>query len=74
MRHAITEGTRAYVEMLASLVPGRSKDAKRERALASFAGMVGAIVLARAVDDAALSKEILQAAAKSISGPGTLSK
>ena len=74
VRRAVTEGTRAYVEMLAGLVPGRTKDAKRERALATFAGMVGAIVLARAVDDAVLSREILQAAARSISEPSTPSK
>jgi TetR/AcrR family transcriptional regulator, transcriptional repressor for nem operon len=74
VRRAVTEGTRAYVEMLAGLVPGRSKDVRRERALATFADMVGAIVLARAVDDAALSREILQAVAKSISDSRTPSK
>jgi TetR/AcrR family transcriptional repressor of nem operon len=42
---------------------------KRERALATFASLVGAIVLARAVDDAALSDEILKAVSATISGP-----
>jgi len=74
VRRAVTEGTRSYVEMLAGLVPGRSKDARRERALATFASMVGAIVLARAVDDAALSREILQAVAKSTSDPSAPNK
>jgi len=74
VRRAVTEGTRSYVEMLAGLVPGRSKDTRRERALATFASMVGAIVLARAVDDAALSREILQAVAKSTSDPSAPNK
>jgi len=69
VRRSVTEGTRSYVEMLADLVPGRSKAVKHERALAAFASMVGAIVLARAVDDAALSREILQTVAASISDP-----
>jgi TetR/AcrR family transcriptional repressor of nem operon len=43
-------------------VPGRSKAARREKALATMSGMVGALVLARAVDDDALSEEILRAA------------
>jgi len=67
LRHAVTEGVRSLVEHLSGLVPGRSKAVKRERALAAFAGMVGALVLARAVDDPALSKEILQATTKSLS-------
>lgn len=35
---------------------------KRDRAIATIAGMVGALVLARAVDDQELSREILRAA------------
>jgi len=34
---------------------------RRKRAIATLAGMVGALTLARAVDDPALSKEILAA-------------
>ena len=50
------------VDVLAKLAPSRSRAAKRKQALADMAQMVGAMVLARAVDDVALSKEILDAA------------
>jgi len=63
LRRAVTEGVGSLVDKLTGLVPGRSKAAKRERALATFAAMVGALVIARAVDDAQLSKEVLQSVA-----------
>ena len=66
VRHALTEGITAMVDLLAQWMPGRFKAAKREKALALYAGMVGALVLARAVDDAALSEEILQAVARTL--------
>lgn len=69
LRRALTEGVRAQIDWLAGLMPGRARAAKRERALASYAAMVGAMVLARAVEDPALSEEILQAAAASIAPP-----
>ena len=37
-----------------------------DRALAIYASLIGAMVLARAVDDSALSKQILQAMAASV--------
>jgi TetR/AcrR family transcriptional repressor of nem operon len=37
--------------------------ARRRKALATMASLVGALVLARAIDDRALSDEILQATA-----------
>ena len=67
VREKITEGVRSIVEFLSGLIPAKAKAAKREKALASFAAMVGAIVLSRAVDDAELSQEILEAVLISIS-------
>jgi TetR/AcrR family transcriptional regulator, transcriptional repressor for nem operon len=61
VRQAFTDGLRARVGALLKLVPGRSEAARRERALATMAGLVGALMLSRAVDDPALSEEILQA-------------
>lgn len=61
VRHVVTEGVRNHVDQLATLVPGRNKAAKRQRALADYASLVGAMVLARAVDDPDFSDEILQA-------------
>ena len=66
VRHAFTEGLRGLIDRLARFVPGRLRTAKRRRALAIYASMVGGVVLARAVDDAELSDEILQAVAASI--------
>jgi TetR/AcrR family transcriptional repressor of nem operon len=64
VRAAITGKLRAMMEVLAAAAPGRTKAARRKKALAAYAGMVGAVILARAVDDPALAREIL----KSVSG------
>jgi TetR/AcrR family transcriptional regulator, transcriptional repressor for nem operon len=65
VRHGVTEGMRRFIELLTRIVPGRSRAPRRKRALALYASLVGAMVLARAVDDPALSTEILQALAAS---------
>jgi len=62
VRRAFTEGLRSRVDALKTLLPGRSASARREKALAAMAGLVGALILSRAVDDPSLSDEILQAA------------
>jgi TetR/AcrR family transcriptional repressor of nem operon len=69
VRRAFTQGLRDRVETLRKLVPGGSAAARRERALATMAGLVGAMVLSRAVDDPALSDEILEAAASTFRRP-----
>ena len=61
LRRVFSDGLRGMIDKLTRIVPGRSKAAQRKRALASLSGMVGAVVLARAVDDADLSREILAA-------------
>jgi TetR/AcrR family transcriptional repressor of nem operon len=48
------------------LVPGRSVAARREKALVTMATLVGALVIARAVDDPALSDEVLAATAREL--------
>jgi len=67
-RHGLTEGVRTMLGKLAGLMPGRSNAAKREKALAAYASMVGALVLARAVDDPELSEDFLRATAASLRG------
>jgi TetR/AcrR family transcriptional repressor of nem operon len=62
VRRAVTGGLRSLVEVLAQKVPGKTAAAKRRKALAMYSTMVGALLLARAVDDPKLSEEILQAA------------
>ena len=66
MRRAVTDGVRSMVEVLARVVPGTTSAAKRKKALAIYAGLVGALVLARAVDDPEMSEEILQAVSASM--------
>lgn len=69
-RSAFSRGLRPFIDMLQRLVPGRSAEAKRKAALSTLSGMVGALILARAVDDPALSDEILAAARESLGKPG----
>jgi TetR/AcrR family transcriptional repressor of nem operon len=66
VRGVFTQGVRSMVDALKRVTSGKSKRLKRERALATVAGMVGALVLARAVDDAELSDEVLQSTLTSI--------
>jgi TetR/AcrR family transcriptional repressor of nem operon len=63
VRRAFTDGFRARIDAWLTLVPGRSRAARRKRALATMASLVGALILSRAVDDPTLSDEILEAAA-----------
>ncbi len=58
-RHELTEHIRAQLGSLADLFTERTATVKRKRAIAALSGMVGALAIARAVDDPALSKEIL---------------
>jgi TetR/AcrR family transcriptional regulator, transcriptional repressor for nem operon len=61
VRHSLTDGVRALVDQLVELTPDGTDAAKRTEALALFASLVGAVTLARAVDDPAFSDEILRA-------------
>jgi TetR/AcrR family transcriptional regulator, transcriptional repressor for nem operon len=67
VRRAFTHGLRARIDALQSVLPGRAA-ARRRKALATMAGLVGALILARAVDDPKLSDEILNAAAGYLGG------
>lgn len=64
-RPAFTKATQQQFALLQGLLPDDAPDGTQERrrqqAIATFAAMVGAMVLARAVDDEALSAEILDA-------------
>jgi TetR/AcrR family transcriptional repressor of nem operon len=59
VRHSFTQIVRGSVARLAGLLPKRRKREREDRALALVAAMVGAVVLARAVDDPELSNRIL---------------
>jgi TetR/AcrR family transcriptional repressor of nem operon len=61
VRRALTDYVAARLMWLAGLFKG-TEASRRKRAIATLSGLVGALTLARAVDDPALSKEILAAA------------
>jgi len=68
VRQTVTDGTQAQIDLLTPLQPGDDDEEKREAALALYASMIGAMVLARAVDDADFAKEILLAVGKRAGG------
>lgn len=66
VRRAVTDYVRSACDLLAKLVPGKSKAARRQKVIATYATLVGTMVMARAVDDRALSKEIMDAGLASV--------
>src|SRR5258708_1914345 len=58
VRRAFTEGLRAAFDYLSGLMRVRDSAEKRRRAIHTYASWVGAMVLARATEDARLSHEI----------------
>jgi TetR/AcrR family transcriptional repressor of nem operon len=69
LRRAFTTALRPWIDTLVRIVPGRSRRARRQKAIVCLSTMVGALILARAVDDAELSDEILAAARASSGEP-----
>jgi TetR/AcrR family transcriptional regulator, transcriptional repressor for nem operon len=61
VRRALTAAVQAQIDRLAGWADGPNAMARRQRAVATLAELVGALILARAVDDVALSDEILAA-------------
>ena len=69
VRHAVTKGFQALIDGLGSFMPAQAVAARRKQALATMAGLIGAVILSRAVDDPALSDEVLEAAATAFGRP-----
>ncbi|MGN6700497.1 MAG: TetR/AcrR family transcriptional regulator [Thermomicrobiales bacterium] len=61
VRHAFTEALQRYLDRLAALLSSEGAERERDQAFALAAEMVGAVLLARVVDDSALSDRILTA-------------
>jgi TetR/AcrR family transcriptional regulator, transcriptional repressor for nem operon len=59
LRHSMTEAVRRRIRHLTAEAEGDTLAKKRRAAIAAWSAMVGAMVLARLVDDEKLSKEIL---------------
>jgi TetR/AcrR family transcriptional regulator, transcriptional repressor for nem operon len=66
VRKAFTEIVRTRVKQVAALLPKRPRRDREGEALATIATMVGAITLARAVDDLEFSERILAESRKQI--------
>jgi TetR/AcrR family transcriptional repressor of nem operon len=60
LRRHMTEAARRRIDHLAAEAEGDTSDEKRRAAIAAWSAMVGAMVLARLVDDDRFSKEILK--------------
>jgi TetR/AcrR family transcriptional repressor of nem operon len=58
-RAEMTTGIEQQLERLTRVAPGRNSALKRRTAIGTWAAMVGAMILARASDDPALSDEVL---------------
>jgi len=70
VRCAVTDGVRRQLDKLAPLMPPESPGEQRQAAIVAYASMVGALVMARAVNDAALSEEIMSTVHEAVTGMG----
>ncbi len=59
-RAAMTAGLRAQIDRISAALPAGDAAERRRAAMGSWAAMVGAVILARAVDDPAFSTELLE--------------
>jgi TetR/AcrR family transcriptional repressor of nem operon len=71
IKRAFTQSSNRLLASLIKILPSKnetvkSEEEKREQALATLAALVGAQVIARAVDDPELSQEVLQAVFKKL--------
>jgi TetR/AcrR family transcriptional repressor of nem operon len=62
-RSAYSRQVSAYLELFTQLIPGERAKARRTKAIAAWATLVGALSMARAVNDDKLAREILKTAA-----------
>jgi TetR/AcrR family transcriptional regulator, transcriptional repressor for nem operon len=74
VRAAFTRELKDAVDLLSGLVPGTDPSRRREDAIAAFACMTGALILARAVDDERFSGQILDTAAERVMRGGRRGK
>lgn len=66
VRASFEAGIKEYLALLGGWMGGVDRGEAESRAMASLATMVGAVLLARAVNDEEMSKRLLQAAAGSV--------
>jgi AcrR family transcriptional regulator len=66
VRHAATQRIKEMIDLVARQMPDWGQPSAHERSLVTVATMVGALILARAVDDAALSEALCNASLKNL--------
>jgi TetR/AcrR family transcriptional repressor of nem operon len=66
VRDAFTREFNDALDLLAEVMPGDDASRSYDDAIVAFAAMAGAVILARAVDDEALSDRILKATAEGV--------
>ena len=64
VRQAFTVAVAGAFDLMAGWMPDRGASRRQQKAIAAFSAMVGALILARAVNDEALSQQILAVSAK----------
>lgn len=69
MQEAFTDGLMGLAGVLEGVVDGETEAERRKRSLAGLSAMVGAVILARAMDDPALADEFLAATRDALSPP-----
>jgi len=77
VRKAFADGLAPLIDILAQSIPGKSiprksKTARRRKAVAAMATLVGALTLARAVEGTPLSDEMLEAAHRELAAASRL--
>lgn len=70
VRAAFTERLEEGLALVADLVPAKAASRRRDVAIQVYSSMVGALILARAVDDDSLSRQILATVAKALKSHG----
>jgi TetR/AcrR family transcriptional repressor of nem operon len=68
-RALTSEQVRSDIQLIAGLHPAKDKGMARSRAILAFSALVGAMSLARAVSDEALSRDILKDRGKALEDP-----
>ncbi|CUX71066.1 MULTISPECIES: TetR/AcrR family transcriptional regulator [Agrobacterium] len=71
VRRVATRGIKEMIDQVARQLPDWGQRGAHERALVTVATMVGTLILARAVDDAALSDSLCSAALKRLEPSGS---
>lgn len=59
VRATFSEGLSTLVDVLQDIMPGETKEARRANATTTLSSMMGAVILARAVEDRALAEQFL---------------